>query len=98
MFVRVCRVLQLNYALKGYTFIKTNPISGFSSHDSYNLFNRAAYKQKNNFNLFLVKNIDFKRKTRKREQKQTIGAVSALRAEGLLRMAALDLALPSTKT
>lgn len=26
------------------TFIKTNPMSGLSSHDSYSLFSRAAYK------------------------------------------------------
>jgi hypothetical protein len=35
--------------------------------------------------------------TKKRKEK-TIEVVRALRAEGLLRMAALDLALPSTKT
>lgn len=28
------------------TFIKTKPISGFSSHDSYNLLSRAAYERK----------------------------------------------------
>jgi hypothetical protein len=38
------------------------------------------------------------KQNKQRKREQTIGIVRALREAGLLRMAALDFALPSTKT